>query len=73
MFTQALCNCSCTQTDVAFTPAFMCMFVKNKHAKIEQVSMEERDFHLRAENGLVFTICRIKRESVLDYFYYNLC
>lgn len=40
---------------------------------MEQVSMEERDFHLRAENGLVFTICRIKRESVLDYFYYNLC
>lgn len=40
---------------------------------MEQVSMEERDFHLRAENGLVFTICRIKRESVLDNFYYNLC
>lgn len=40
---------------------------------MEQVSMEERDFHLRAKNGLVFTICRIKRESVLDYFYYNLC
>lgn len=42
----------------------MFKMLKNKHAEMEQVSMEERDFHLRAENGLVFTICRIKRVSV---------